>query len=450
MKIYVQRLFEQLFASYWFLPGLMAIGAVSLAAGALAIDWAIHAGRLPAPGLYGLIEPPGARTVLSTVAGSSISVAGVVFSITIVVLSMASSQFGPRLLPNFMEHGGTQFALGAYVGVFIYSLLILGSVRELDGDPFVPQVAVLLGVALGVSSFLVLIYFIHHVSVFIQAPRIIDDVATRLEESLRCSFPERGQSPDGDTGRPTAPEPTPGEADGQVVEAAASGYIQAIDWNGLMEVATDRDLLLELFVRPGHFVVEGRAIGRIVPDGAADAATSERISSCLLVGPARTATQDPEFAVLQLVEIAVRALSPGVSDPFTAINCVDRLGAALSLLTTRTSPPAWRYDDDGRVRLVTWPHGHAHIVNAAFTQIRQAARRSLAVTIRLLETVTVIAEPGLPDDFRAALEKQVRAIQEDNWRDGACVADRADLAHCHDAACRALGMCPSGEAPVPD
>lgn len=443
MKIRLIRYWEQARDSYWFVPGMMSFGAVALAAGLGYLDTTAQAHELPALGTLYLAGPSGARAVLSTIAGSAITVAGVVFSITVVVLSMASAQFGPRLLRNFMEHGGTQFTLGTFIGTFIYCLLVLSAVRSDGGHVFVPHISFGAGVLLGVVSFLVLIYYVHHVSIFIQAPRIIDDVVRNLEYALRASFPERDETP---------PAPTPDEEAEEAetlsrealgggsapVNAPRSGYVQAVDVDGLLSIAEEQDLFLRLRLRAGQYAVEGRALADAAPAGQMNEELANRMAGAFVIGPERTPTQDPEFAVNQLVELALRALSPGINDPFSAINCIDRLGSSLALLAQRSLPSRFRRDRGERVRVITEPYTYRGVVDAAFNQIRQAARCNAAVIFRLLEIIRAVGEGDLLPPYRDALREQCEAIHELGRECFPSQRDRRDFEQRYLAAMRAL------------
>lgn len=445
MKIRLVRYWEELRASYWFVPGLMATAAAALATGIIYFDWLVHVGRVRVlDRLYLIVtDPSGARIVLSTIAGSAITVAGVVFSITVVVLNMAAAQFGPRLLRNFMEEAGTQRVLGIFVGAFIYCVIVLSAMRSEGGQVFVPQYAVAVGILLGVSSFAALIYFIHHVSVFIQAPRIIDNVATGLERSFRTSFDERRpgglREGDSDLGAAEDAGPTPlAAARWRAVPAGATGYVQAVDYSGLLELAATRDLVLRLTCRAGHFMIAEHPLAHAAPSERLDDEAMERIAEAFILGPDRTPTQDPEFAVRQLVEIALRALSPGINDPFTAINCVDRLAAALSLLGAHQPGPRCRRDQEGRLRLVTQPCTYGGIVDASLNQIRQHARGNVAVSLRLLGAITEIGRSPLPPQLRGALFRQAEAIHETNRELWPAAKDREELAEYYRGACERL------------
>jgi uncharacterized membrane protein len=394
--------------SYWFVPALMAGGAVVLSAATIAID-----DRVPARAVAGLAwvytgGPDGARTLLSTVAASMITVAALTFSITMVTLSQASSQFGPRLLTSFMRDTGNQVVLGTFVATFIYCVLVLRTVRA--APEFVPHVSITVAVALAVAALGVLIYFIHHVALGIQADEVIAVVARDLDGAIDVLFPETSGEGPARSPAPRAEIPPAFEREARPVPARDSGYVRTIDTDGLMRLATERDLLIRLAYRPGHFVVRGSRLARAWPPDRVDDEVAEAIRKTFLLGEQRTLEQDVEYAVGQLVEVALRALSPGVNDPFTAIRCVDRLGAALRRLAERTIPSPYRHDDAGTLRVVADAVDFAGVVGAAFDQIRQAARANVAVTLRLLESIARVLEGARRQGDREALLRQAAMV----------------------------------------
>lgn len=411
MKTRVLYIWEMLRTSYWFVPGLMVIGAAALSFGLVELDDAISKTVRPGWAFGG--APAGAREVLSTIAGSVITVAGVTFSITIAALTLASSQFGPRLLRNFLRDTGNQIVLGTFISTFIYCLLVLRTVRGEDNESsFVPHISVSVGVALAVASIGVLIYFIHHVSVSIQADQIIAAASTELDKAVDRLFPKKfGKSP-------PLPDLQPDEQQylerfdrlGKEIIANRSGFVQAIDADSLMEIATGHDIVIHLLRRPGDFVVDGDELARIRPREPVDEELAHRIEEVFILGVERTPTQDVLFAVEQLVEIAVRALSPSTNDPFTAISCLDRLGVALSHMVQRELPSAYRYDDEGWLRIIAEPVTYGQVVDAAFDEIRRYARGSVSVTIQMLETIGRIARYAESDSQRAALLRQAQMI----------------------------------------
>jgi uncharacterized membrane protein len=413
----IQKL-RSLISSYWFIPGGMSVSAIVTALCLGYVDsipefseWFTNHSPLQT-------TPTAARSVLTIIAGSAISVAGVVFSITILVLNMAAAQFGPRLLANFMEHPGTQFVLGAFLGTFTYSLVMLTFIREGEGQEiFVPQLGTSFGIVSGIISFLMLIYFINHVAVFIQAAHVIDSVSLRMSKVMKDVFPHHdttASSPDDEEDESSQAE---NDACRQLL-ATQSGYIQAYDFPGLLELAEEHDLHITLKRRAGHFIMSGETLLAITPDKELDEDTEQELIQCVALGVERVLSQDPEFAVHQLVEIALRALSPGINDPYTAINCIDRLAAVLAEMASRRLPSRYLCDDAGRRRVTTSPFTYVGMVDAAFDQLRQHAAGQAAVTFRLVEIIERLAkhpgkDPGrntIPQPFREALSRQLDAI----------------------------------------
>jgi uncharacterized membrane protein len=408
MKTRLLNLWETVRTSFWFIPGLMVLSAIGLSLVMVAADRRTAAEPSWVLGLLYTGGPEGTRSILSTIAGSMITVAGVTFSITIVALALTSSQFGPRLLRNFMKDKGNQVVLGTFIATFIYCLLILRSVDTTGRHIFVPYLSVSFAVLLALANVGVLIYFIHHVSTSIHADRVIEAVYRELLEHIQALFPEEHGHRRWENGHGGV-EPRPGKEGGRPVHSikvAQAGYLQAIDRDGLMALAVENDILLSLPHRPGEYIITGGTLAEIQCVEQPDERLAERIAGSLIVGPQRTPEQDAEYAVRQLVEIAVRALSPGINDPFTAISCIDRLGSALCYMAGRAFPSPYHFDDGGTLRLIAKHVTYAGVTNAAFDQIRQYGRSSAAVTIRLLETLTAIAIHARDPEQRQAILRQ--------------------------------------------
>jgi len=387
----------------------MTVGAIALSFATIALDWVVQERLLRKIQFIWIGGTEGARQLLSTIAGSMITVAGVVFSITIVVLTLASSQFGPRLLRNFMRDRGNQVVLGTFIATFTYCLLVLRSIHGDGGPTFVPYISVTLGIVLSLLSVAVLIYFIHHVSVIIQAPAVIAMVSAELEEVIERLFPEKlGKAP---VVPLYPPIPKDFDSNAEPITALDTGYLQAIDNDSLLKLAVENDLLVKVNYRPGQFVIAGNPLLRAWPRERVSKESGSQFNEAFVLGSSRTPTQDVEFCIDQLVEVAVRALSPGVNDPFTAVNCVDRLGAALCQLSERDIPSAYRFDEKNRLRVIAYPVSFADLSDAAFNQIRQYGRSSVAVTIRLLETLLVIARRVRREGDLEALLRQATMIQ---------------------------------------
>lgn len=392
----LRAIWEKLRASYWFLPTVMTLGAAAFAIGSLAADGRLRYAVARQEGWLYSGGPEGARAVLATIAGSIITVAGTTFSITIAVLSLASGQFGPRLLRNFMRDRGNQAVLGTFTATFVYCLLVLRTVRGTDQETYVPHLSVTIGVLLAVLSLGVLIFFIHHVADSIQVSSLIDRVGAELNDAICRLFPQK-------LGQENGPAELPG-GNPHVVLAASTGYLLEIDEPGLLTVAKRCGLILQLQVRPGDYVIRGTPLAFVWPPGdfQDDAALRKRFE----FGRQRTPYQDAEFAFSQLVELAVRALSPGINDPFTAVMCIDRISAALCILADRELPSAYRLDSEKQLRVVVQPYTYERLVCSAFDQIRENGRSQPVVIATIRDRIDRIHSRVRQPAFQLALARQ--------------------------------------------
>lgn len=411
---------ERVRSSLWFVPAAMSLAAAALAFVSGRLDESLASADRSLWFLYGG-DREGARTVLSTIAGSMITVAGVTFSVSMVALSLASSQFGPRLLLNFMRDRGNQVVLGTFIATFVFCLLALGQGgRSPDA---VPAVSTTAGLALAVASLAVLIYFIHHMASSIRAERVVEAVARDLDRAVERLFPES----DGEAAVADDARLAPPSRERVYVTAPVDGYIQAVDEAGLVSTAVDEDLVVETLRRPGHFVVEGEPILFVSGRPEIAPATMTRLREGFIIGRQRTHDQDPEYGIHQLVEVAVRALSPGVNDPYTALSCVDWLGAVLCKVGRRRLRAPRRRGPDGRVRLVLSPISFEGMVDAAFNQIRQCARTTPAVSMRTLESFARIARCAIDDERRAVVRRQADLVFHGADPEALQPRDREDL-----------------------
>lgn len=412
MKTLLLKYWDRLRSSFWFVPAAMASLAMALAVAAVELDKAVGDDWLERLGWSYSGGAEGASLLLGTVAGSMIAIAGTVFSMTLVAMSLASSQFGPRLLRNFMRDTANQVVLGTFLATFVYCLLVLRTIRRTDEMVFVPHLSVSIGVLLAMVSIGVLIYFIHHVSVSIQADELVVRVGRELEDGIGRLFPGHLGEPQSDASKAL------GDADLQAafarearpVGAIEDGYLQLIDADALMALASQEDLLLRLERRPGHYLVQGQSMVMVWPGERVTKALVDKLNDAFVLGSQRTTTQDVEFAFQQLVEIAVRALSPGINDPFTAVACVDRLGSALCRLARSDMPSPFRFDSHGRLRLVAPGATFTGIVDTAFNHIRQSARSNPTVAIRMLDAIAQIASQVEHAQNLACLQRHAEMI----------------------------------------
>jgi uncharacterized membrane protein len=425
-NVKLSKLWDQLHSSYWFIPAVMAVVATALAFTMLNLDrtdkvdinyWWVYTGGAD-----------GARSLLEAVASSMVSVAATAFSITIVALQLAASNFGPRLLRNFMQDTGNQVVLGTFISTFIYCLLVLRTIHgEGDGySQFVPQLAVTVGILLAIISISVLIYFIHHASTIIQASHVIQNVSEDLHSAIKRLFPQkigRGESEDS---LGVEEIPMSFEEEALPIRANGTGYLQAIDDEELMKIACKQNLLLRLQTRPGKFLVQGSDLVLVFPGTEVNKKLTKEINDAFILGKERTEQQDVEFPINQLVEIALRAISPAVNDPFTAIRCIDQLSAGLSHLVQRNFPSSYRYDNN-KLRVIAEGVKFAGLTDAAFNQIRQYGRSDVAVTIRLLEAIALIATYTNNFKYQAVLRHHADMILQNSRQELSQEQDRKDV-----------------------
>ncbi len=412
MKTKLINWWESLKTSFWFIPTLMVLAAILISICIINLDRYSITDSVRFLGFLNSVSPEGARSILSTLAASMMTVTGVTFSITIVVLNLASSQFGPRLLRNFIRDKSIQFVLGTFVASFIYCLLVLRSIQVVGEDIFVPTLSVTFAVGLALLDAGVLIYFIHHIATSIQADEVVAGVSEELECNVRRIFTtELNDQPDEITDKISQlQEENKAHYHNHTIIADRKGYLQAIDLDGLLQTAKENDYLIRLQIRPGQFVVTDGTLAVVSSEKKFDINLTKGITKAFIVGSNPTSEQDLEYSIHQLVEVAIRALSPGINDPFTAIACVDQLGAALCHLAKKKFPSSSYFDDQGQLRLKIKPFTYSGMLNASFDQIRQYGRPSISVTIRLLETLLLIAEHTLLAEQRKAIHRQANMI----------------------------------------
>ncbi len=392
-------------SSYWFIPSWMALLAVLLGAGMVWMDVWLGTSWIKGVSWYQQIQADGAREVLSTIAGSMITVAGVVFSITIVALSYASSQYGPRVLTNFMSDRGNTVTLGTFIATFLYGLTVLRTIRAGDDNGFVPQLAVMVGMLLALWSIGVLIYFIHHVSQTIHINHVVARIGELLVEDVGKRFPALiGEPAKQQKAHAAIPKIDPAAG---CVRATSTGYIQLIDETALLACAGRFNVLVRLRYRPGDFIIAGRILADITPAAAVDDDLSEAVRDCFSAGKKRTPENDIMFLVSELVEIAARALSPGINDPITAVTCLDWLGAGGTEFARRKLPHSVRVDDEGTPRVIALPVDFGRFVELSFGRLRHYVAADPIAALHLLRVVGEVAAECRRRDQVDRLQEEV-------------------------------------------
>jgi len=396
--------------SFWAIPALLLFAAALLAMLTLWLDMVVFP-----PVDFGSLEwlnpseMQGVRELLATTAAAILGVAGVTFSITIASLTLASQQFGPRLIRNFTQDRFTQTVLGFFIATFFYCMLSmqLGSVIQgSDYSPLSTLVAVLL---LTVVDLLLLVLFIHHICKAIQAETIIFDVAEEMRRRAISLLPlQLGEAPEEDQDALAALDADL-KARGDDVRATSDGYVRAIDYLALLKYADKYEQTIGVAQRAGDYVLKGSLLAKVVgaqrPEDM-DAALNDLI----VIGSSRNPRQDLEFSIRQLVEIALRALSPGINDPFTAITCINHLGTLINMISARAMPANSWMNEAGDIRLLVKTTTFEGLVEAAFNQIRQEASSHVDVTVRLLDVLHELILLANNKTQISALLQQARLI----------------------------------------
>lgn len=401
-------------SSFWFVPSLLIMGAAALALGLIEIDQRIG-GRLRDawPRLFAA-EAEGSRAMLSAIAGSMITVAGVVFSITIVALALASNQYTSRVLRNFMRDRANQLVLGVFVGIYTYCLLVLRTITSGNNGDFVPSLAVFGGVVLAFAGIGFLIFFIHHIATSIQAGEIIAAITRDTIKTIERLFPrelgsEVDHLADQEDARLT-------QLTWRPIPAATTGYIQGIDAEGLLAFAREHGTVLRMECGIGDFVTEGRPLASLALDQAPDDAMILALNQIYATDSYRTTDQDVEFGLRQLVDIALKALSPAINDTTTAVTCLEYLSVVLRRCAGRHLEPPYRFDH-GELRVIAHGLTFERLVALAFDQILENAEDNTAIITKMLAAIEQVAEATRDMQRRRILIQHVHIIAE--------VADRS-------------------------
>jgi uncharacterized membrane protein len=400
--LWLQALRERLRLSLWFVPSLLAAAAVLLALILVGVDKRLAADGSELFFTFGG-SPDGARSVLSTIAQSMLTFTGLVFTITMLVLQLASTQLSPRVMRTFLRDQGNQVVLGMFVATFVFTLLVLREVRTAaDGsDPFVPGISVWVAFTLLLASVAAFVWYIDHMAHAIRASTVIANIWRETVEAIERLYPERLGSPASEAG--WAPSTLPE----LVLTSPEAGVILGVDEAALLDATEGGDRVVELLPQVGDFIAQGAPLARLWGDWSRERADAVRDG--VAIGAERTLDQDAAFGFRQLVDIAVRALSPGTNDPTTAVQALDRLHDLLRRLAAREIPSPTR-SGDGRVRLILPRPSWDDYVHLSLEEIRLAGAAQVQVT-RRLGTLLDDLGSAVADNRLRALREEGRALE---------------------------------------
>ncbi|MEZ5317392.1 MAG: DUF2254 domain-containing protein [Vicinamibacterales bacterium] len=418
----LRYLLAQFRTSLWLVPGGLTLAAIVAAAVFIRLDVAAGLAADTPAGLASRAD--GARTILATVASSIATVAGVAFSITIVALVLTASQYSSRVLRNFMRDRTSQVVLGLLVGTFAYCLLVLGAIRTDGETAFVPSYALGAAIALALAALGAFVYFIHHIATAIQASSIAANVAAETVAAIDVLFPESiGQPAPAAEAASSAPAAREAAGDWTPVPAVRPGYLQHVDEDDVLAFARDHDVVLRLETGIGGFIVPGAPLVSVAGTRGLDEEAARRLRACFTINRHRTIDQDAAFGIRQLVDVALKALSPGVNDTTTAVTCVDWLSVILARLAGRRLPAADRHDR-GVLRVIARVPTFGSLVGEAFAEIRQNAAGNAAVLGRLLTSAAGLISRVTDADRRAVLRHHAELVLAEARRSLPVPADR--------------------------
>lgn len=377
----LRKVWEDIESSLWFRPMIWMIGFGLLAVLLIAADrrYLFQQSNLEIPWfLVGGAE--GARTMLGAIASAMLTVTSLAFSLMMVTVVQTANAYSPRILRQYLADKDNQHVLGILIGTFLYSLLVLRSVRSGEDSEFVPVLATNGALVLSLLSTAALIYFINHVAQSIKVGNIIQLILDNTEYVVEAAFPREIGQPWQRKSPPTLPS-----ADPVTILSEETGYIQLFDHSALMQYATEHQLVIEVTNMVGDFVLRGTPLVRIWGDKTVDEELAAVIQRTFILGTERTFSQDLRFGIRQLADIALRALSPGINDPTTAVNAINSLATLLAQVIERGPVSPYRCDAEGRLR-VAFPDLSFHVqLEEAFTQIIHYGAADFAVIGRLIE-----------------------------------------------------------------
>lgn len=407
------RFQERLLDSLWFVPGLFVLGGIVLGSALLWVE--VSWGDVIEPALPWFFQgsPDGSRALLSSITTSLMTVVGVVFSITIVALQLASTQFTPRVMRGFMRDRVNQVVLGTFIGTFAYAQIVLRGVKARDGRElaadFVPSLAVTVAFILSLVCLGLLIYFIHHTARSVQASTLIDAVRRDTMAASSTLFPSAGEGIPGHDPEQLREEAIYEEGEPFVVRADRTGFLQAIDEELIVETLPEAAQMAYIPNRVGGWVLQNAPLLHIWPRDAIGSEV-ERLCDAFVIAEQRSIYQDPLFGIRQLVDIALKALSPGVNDPTTAEDALSALGAILADLANRHFPEPVRNSERSHTRLVFRRPDYAEYTAAAFDQIRRTAVADIHVLMHILGVIDSVCAAIPLSPRRRTLASQAERI----------------------------------------
>jgi len=397
-------------SSFWFLPSLIILIAICFAFGLIYLDnyVSLDPKGIARYAFSGSVQS--ARTVLSTISGAMITVAGTVFSITLVALALAASQFGSRILRSFMTQRINQVVLGSYIATYVYTLIVLNSISDTMPVRFVPVISVAFAIIVTIANIILLIIFIHHIAVSIQADHIIAEITRTFFNDAKYHFAQTKNNNNNHGAMEESEDYSSRFAHQVDFSINEYGYLQDINYEKIFDFAVDHHSLIVLNKKPGDFLVNESKVGCIYSNEIIAEEKTEELKDAIIIGKLRTPQQDAEYSIQQIVQIAVRALSPSINDPFTAITCIHNLTSILCYLTGINFPSGAWHDENGKLRIILQTLQFEDILNASFNQIKNYSPGNPVIFQTLMDSLNTIYIFSQSDEQRDAIRQYAFSV----------------------------------------
>jgi uncharacterized membrane protein len=414
--------------SFWFSPVIMSVVAILLAWFMYYIDSLIPNEILLESRIILSGTPGELRAALIGMATTILATAGVVFTLLTLPLSTVAAQYGSRLLRVFLGDRTTQLVLSTFVATFVYCLAAALTILPVLLEPNGPQVTVTVGLVLVLASFSSLILLVQHITTMLQAPNIAAVAGAELQDVVLSEIPDQVIGRDDCMNGSMILPDSLGEENGYVVRVRQAGSIQYIDSHYLLTLAGEQNLVIRLLRKPGNIVWCDTQVALVWPADQVDEELDRQIRNAFRIGNGRTPTQDVAYAVNQLVEMAVRAMSSVINDPFTAMTCLDHIGEGLALFIRQGEKRSCYYDQNNQLRLILEPVTFTELLAIAFDMLRHASCDNASVLLHMLEIIDSIGESAVSLNARQEMLRHINLIQMENQAGSMIESDRERIA----------------------
>lgn len=406
----ILKLWDKLHGSFWFIPTCLVVVSIFFGVAIVEIDYRFETNLKENYPRFFATGAEGAQGILQAIATSMITVAGVTFSVTILILNEASNQYSPRILRNFVRDRSNQFVLGAFLAIFVYCLVVLRTIHDTDDGQFVPALAVMGGVGLAMVGIGVLIFFIHHIAYSIQASSVLQRAGEETLQEVERLYPEEiGVGMDGEPDE--LPEGLRDEDCWHAVNATKSGYLEFTAPDAVLRFAEKNDTVVRIEYGVGAFVVEGIPLAYVFGEEPPPDEEVQKLRASLSISAHRTVEQDAAFGIRQLVDIALKALSPSTNDTTTAMMCLDYLTPVLARLVQRKMGSPHRLKDR-RLRVIVRRPTFEDLLGDCLEQIRQQSAGNVWVLHKLVRMIKTVAPLTSNPARLRAMRQQLEMVKE--------------------------------------